>query len=149
MTAIILNPRGNATYNPQAVVGDNQHGAELAANNAIDPAAHLVDEFAELYLKLAADLDRYELLKKQLSQLANAMDGDEAVTLKGSKHAIDYTKPASSSKCTVSPMEFVMKTQAWDAVEVSVTKAKSTLPEVLYKALFQTVRGSRRLKRVR
>jgi hypothetical protein len=111
--------------------------------------ADLVEDFVTLYNQLAPDLDTYEHLKKQLSAAAALDASNKPTSLAGHQHFIDYTAPALSLVCTVSPAEFIAETQAWSALSVSVTEARKSLSEQQLAALFKTKLGSRRFRRIR
>ena len=106
-----------------------------------------VDELAELHEFLAPYLDKYEKLKKAVA--ATVPVTDDAYTVSGERFDIDYTAPAQQLKCNVDSKDFIKATKAWDAVTVSVTKAKECLTEDQLKMLFTEEQGARRFKRVR
>lgn len=114
-----------------------------------NPEKLVIDEYAELYNKLAADVDRLAKLKKTIDKMAAADLSDYPVSLLGYRHAIDFSAPCVSNICKVSAEEFVGMTGQWDALSVSVTKAKELLTEAEMEELFEKARGSRRFKRIR
>ncbi len=114
-----------------------------------NPLAELVEEFVELYTKLAPDLDRYEIVKKKLGA-AVALDKSSCpVTLAGYTHLIDYTAPAESLVCSVNAAEFIAQTNAWSALTVSVTEARKQLSAAQLAMLFEKKTGARRFRRIR
>jgi len=111
--------------------------------------ASLVDEFVVLHNMLAPQLDHYEKLKKKIVALANSDKTGDPITLVGINHYVDFSAPTMNRECRVSPAEFVEMTGLWDALSVSVTKAKEYLSEAEMDNIFMLKQGSRRFKRVR
>ena len=114
-----------------------------------NPLAELVEEFVELYNKLAPDLDRYEAIKKKLGDAAALDKSDNAITLLGNTHVLDYSAPAESLSCNVTAAEFVTHTQAWSALTVSVAEARKILSTSQLASLFDKKTGARRFRRIR
>ena len=114
-----------------------------------NPLADLVEEFVELYTKLAPDLDRYEIVKKKLGAAAALDKSSNPITLAGYTHLIDYTAPAESLVCCVNVAEFIAQTNAWSALTVSVTEARKQLSAAQLARLFEKKAGSRRFRRIR
>jgi len=106
-----------------------------------------VDELAELHEFLAPYLDKYEKLKKAVASTVPLTD--DAYTVSGERFDIDYTAPSQSLKCNVDAKDFIKATKAWDAVTVSVTKARDCLTDEQITMLFTEEQGARRFKRVR
>lgn len=118
-------------------------------NITVDPNKTLVDDFAELYNRIAQDVERLEKMKKQLSKLANADETQGPITLHGYRHSIDYSAFTESLELAVTPQTFARKTKAWDCMTVSVTAARKKLSDEQIAAFFAVKQGSRRFRRVK
>lgn len=86
-----------------------------------------------------------ESLKKQLASYVVG-DPEEGVTLTGRNGAIlSYSAAPASYKCSVTPAEFIHRTQAWGAVDVSAAAARKILSQESFEDLFEKSHGTRRL----
>lgn len=108
----------------------------------------LIDEFAEVHLRIAQDLARHDALKKKLTGFAAEFDTNEPVTLSSDHYVLEYSAPSQSDKCTLDAQQFIEQTGSWESLSISVAEARKQLPASAFMALFQAVRGSRRLLRV-
>ena len=115
----------------------------------LDPFKLLVDEFGDIYNRIIGDVDRMEKLKKAIAAKVKEDLSDNPVTISGYRHHVDYTAPVQTNVCTVTPAQFIEITGCWEALSVSVTKAKENLPDSDMQVLFKKERGSRSFKRVR
>ena len=108
-----------------------------------------IDQFGELYNRLAPEIDRLETLKKELAIEVAKETSDEGVSLIGTKYIIDYSKPKETLVCAVDMKEYIKSTGAYDTLTVSITKAKATIPAPLFGTLFTKVKGNRVFRRIR
>jgi hypothetical protein len=122
---------------------------QFPVRNFNDPLADLVEEFVELHNRLSPEMDRYEVLKKELGKIANLDTSDGPMILAGYEHLIDYSAPTESLICAVSAREVVELSGKWQALTVSITEAKNCLTPLELGAMFTMKRGSRRFKRIR
>jgi hypothetical protein len=126
----------------------NAQKLSLVPAPPVSPLVAMVDEYAELYLRIGEDLKRYEKLKKQLAAFAAEQDPGQEAVLVGTQYLIEYTRPSAKDVCRATPQEFIEATHAWEALTVSAPKARDALPASLFMELFEAVLDSRRIKRV-
>jgi len=104
----------------------------------------IVDEMAELHRKIKPIQSRFEKIKKQLLEYANNQEGNDSIILTSDNNYITYSKPSYSLVCN-NPKLFLESTSCFEAVTISVTKAKDfCTPEVLVE-LFENKKGSRKI----
>lgn len=109
----------------------------------------LIDRYGELVSQYAPVLDEMERIKKALGALVKDDHDPQEITLTGKQYAVDYSAPSVTNQLAVSPEEFVLRTQAWKAVNISVTAAEQLITSEQWAQFFTKVPGSRRFKRVR
>lgn len=109
---------------------------------------YIVDEMATLQRQFKPLVDRFEELKKLLSEYANNQADDENLFLTSENNYIEYSKPAKSLVCKVGAEKFLELTECYDAINISVAVAKEQLDKELLNELFEYKTGSRRLLKI-
>lgn len=113
--------------------------------------ASMVDEFTELHSKVKAFeaiQTRYDLLKRQLADIANQYSQHQEVRLSGSLGYVVFSKPPQTRAITdiTKFFEVVGRDSFINAVTVSTTKADKLLTATQKAELFEVGKGTRRLK---
>lgn len=106
--------------------------------------AVIVDEMAELERQLTPLSKRFDALKKQLSEYANSQEDEDCIFLASDNNYITYTKPTYSLVCK-DVQTFLKETKCFDAVTVSVSKAKDKCTPDVVAELFEYKKGSRKM----
>lgn len=113
--------------------------------------ALMVDEFTELNSQVKtfeATQTRYDLLKKQLADIANQHSQHQEVRLSGSLGYVVFSKPPQTRTITdiAKFFEVVGRDSFIQAVTVSTTKADKLLTATQKAELFEVGKGTKRLK---
>lgn len=106
--------------------------------------AKIVDEMAELEKVYKPLEQRFVELKKQLAEYANSQEDEDCIILASDNNYITYTKPTYSLVCK-DVQTFLEQTKCFDAVTVSVSKAKDLCTPERVTELFEYKKGSRKM----
>jgi hypothetical protein len=106
--------------------------------------AKIVDEMAELERTYKPLEQRFVELKKQLAEYANSQEDNDCIILSSDNNYITYTKPTYSLVCK-DVQTFLAETKCFDAVTVSVSKAKDLCTHEKVAELFEYKKGSRKM----
>ena len=106
--------------------------------------AKIVDEMAELEKVYKPLEQRFVELKKQLAEYANSQEDNDCIILSSDNNYITYTKPTYSLVCK-DVQTFLEQTKCFDAVTVSVSKAKDLCTHEMVTELFEYKKGSRKM----
>ena len=106
--------------------------------------AKIVDEMAELEKVYKPLEQRFVELKKQLAEYANSQEDNDCIILSSDNNYITYTKPTYSLVCK-DVQTFLEQTKCFDAVTVSVSKAKDLCTHEKVAEFFEYKKGSRKM----